>query len=57
MLFIDFEKPHRLRLQGIASVDDGDTLLQNYDEAQLVVRVIVSQIFRMPAVCASLHEN
>src|SRR5262245_21523748 len=24
LLFIDFEKPHRLRLQGIASVDDGD---------------------------------
>ena len=46
MLFIDFEKPHRLRLQGIASVDDGDPLLQNYAEAQLVVRVTVSQIFR-----------
>jgi len=46
LLFIDFEKPHRLRLQGIASVDDGDPLLQNYAEAQLVVRVTVSQIFR-----------
>ena len=46
MLFIDFEKPHRLRLQGIASVDDGDPLLQNYAEAQLVVRVAVTQIFR-----------
>ena len=46
MLFIDFEKPHRLRLQGIASVDDGDPLLQNYAEAQLVVRVTVSEIFR-----------
>jgi len=46
MLFIDFEKPHRLRLQGIASVDDDDPLLQNYAEAQLVVRVTVTQIFR-----------
>jgi predicted pyridoxine 5'-phosphate oxidase superfamily flavin-nucleotide-binding protein len=46
MLFIDFERPHRLRLQGIANVDDGDPLLQNYAEAQLVVRVTVSQIFR-----------
>jgi predicted pyridoxine 5'-phosphate oxidase superfamily flavin-nucleotide-binding protein len=46
MLFIDFEKPHRLRLQGIASVDDGDPLLQDYAEAQLVVRVKVTQIFR-----------
>ena len=58
MLFIDFEKPHRLRLQGIASVDDGDPLLQNYAEAQLVVRVTVSQIFRnCPRYGASLHEN
>ncbi|MGB9271380.1 MAG: pyridoxamine 5'-phosphate oxidase family protein, partial [Pseudolabrys sp.] len=46
MLFIDLEKPHRLRLQGIASVDDGDPLLQSYAEAQLVVRVTVSQVFR-----------
>src|SRR6476661_2441365 len=30
MLFVNFEKPHRLRLQGIASVDNGDPLLQNY---------------------------
>ena len=35
MLFIDFEKPHRLRLQGIANVENGDPLLQNYAEAQL----------------------
>jgi uncharacterized protein len=46
MLFIDFEKPHRLRLQGIANVDDGDPLLLHYAEAQLVVRVTVSEIFR-----------
>jgi hypothetical protein len=46
LLFIDFERPHRVRLQGIASVDDGDPLLQNYAEAQLVVRVAVSEIFR-----------
>jgi predicted pyridoxine 5'-phosphate oxidase superfamily flavin-nucleotide-binding protein len=35
MLFINFEKPHRLRLQGIASVDDNDPLLAEYAEAQL----------------------
>ena len=46
MLFINFEKPHRLRLQGIASVDDTDPLLQQYAEAQLVVRVMVTEIFR-----------
>jgi hypothetical protein len=41
-----FEKPHRLRLQGNASIDDNDPLLQEYAEAQLVVRVTVSEIFR-----------
>ena len=46
MLFVDFEKPHRLRVQGNASIDDRDPLLQEYAEAQLVVRVAVSDIFR-----------
>jgi predicted pyridoxine 5'-phosphate oxidase superfamily flavin-nucleotide-binding protein len=46
LLFVDFEKPHRLRLQGIASVDDNDPLLSEYAEAQLVVRVSVTEIFR-----------
>ena len=46
MLFINFEKPHRLRLQGIASVDDNDPLLSEYAEAQLIVRVSVTEIFR-----------
>jgi hypothetical protein len=46
MLFVNFEKPHRLRLQGIARIDDEDPLLQEYDEAQLVVRVTLSEIFR-----------
>lgn len=46
MLFINFEKPHRLRLQGIASVDDNDPLIADYAEAQLVVRVTVTEIFR-----------
>src|ERR1700722_15425777 len=46
MLFVNFEKPHRLRVQGTASVDDNDPLLREYAEAQLVVRVAVSEIFR-----------
>jgi predicted pyridoxine 5'-phosphate oxidase superfamily flavin-nucleotide-binding protein len=46
MLFINFEKPHRLRLQGVASVDDNDPLLADYAEAQLIVRVSVTEIFR-----------
>ena len=46
MLFINFEKPHRVRLQGTASVDEHDPLLADYAEAQLVVRVTVTEIFR-----------
>ena len=46
MLFINFEKPHRLRLQGTASVDDNDPLLSEYAEAQLIVRVSVTEVFR-----------
>src|SRR5215469_6416157 len=46
MLFINFEKPHRLRLHGIASVDDNDPMLSEFAEAQLVVRVSVTEIFR-----------
>lgn len=44
--FINFEKPHRLRLQGIARVDDNDPLLLEYAEAQLIVRVSVTEVFR-----------
>jgi predicted pyridoxine 5'-phosphate oxidase superfamily flavin-nucleotide-binding protein len=46
MLFVSFEQPHRLRVQGIASVRDDDPLLAEYFEAQLVVRVAVTEIFR-----------
>jgi uncharacterized protein len=46
MLFINFEKPHRLRLQGIAGFRDDDPLLPEYAEAQLIVRVTVTEIFR-----------
>jgi predicted pyridoxine 5'-phosphate oxidase superfamily flavin-nucleotide-binding protein len=46
MLFVSFEKPHRLRVQGVASVDDNDPLLKDYAEAQMVVRVAVTEIFR-----------
>jgi uncharacterized protein len=46
MLFINFEKPRRLRLQGLATVHDNDPLLPEYPEAQLIVRVTVTEIFR-----------
>ncbi len=45
MLFIDFETPHRLRVQGTASVDRNDPLLAEYPGADVVVRVAVSAIF------------
>ena len=46
VLFVDFERPHRLRVQGIASIDDNDPLLAEFFEAQLVVRVAVTEVFR-----------
>src|SRR3954451_17249925 len=39
MLFIDFASPKRLRVNGVASIDEHDPLLEEYAEAQLVVRV------------------
>jgi uncharacterized protein len=45
MLFIDFERGSRLRLNGTASVDDGDPLLSEYPEAQFIVRVRVREVF------------
>jgi predicted pyridoxine 5'-phosphate oxidase superfamily flavin-nucleotide-binding protein len=45
LLFIDFETPHRLRVQGTASVAEEDPLLTDYPGADLVVRVAVSRIF------------
>jgi predicted pyridoxine 5'-phosphate oxidase superfamily flavin-nucleotide-binding protein len=46
MLFINLDQPHRLRVQGIASVDRDDPLLAQYPEAQMIVRVTVTEIFR-----------
>jgi predicted pyridoxine 5'-phosphate oxidase superfamily flavin-nucleotide-binding protein len=46
LLFVNFEKPHRLRVQGAASVDDHDPLRADYPEAQMVVRVAVTEVFR-----------
>jgi len=45
LLFIDFETPHRLRVQGVAASDPADPLLGRYPGADLVVRVAVSAIF------------
>ncbi len=45
MLFLDFEKPNRLRVSGEASIADNDPLIADYPEAQFVVRVAVTEIF------------
>jgi uncharacterized protein len=44
LLFIDFTRPKRLRISGIASIADDDPLLADYAEAQLVVRVHATHI-------------
>lgn len=45
MLFMDFEKPNRLRVQGSATVTEDDPLMSAYKEAQLVVRVTVDSVW------------
>ena len=45
LLFIDFEMRHRMRLNGVASVDENDPLMAEYPEAQFIVRVRARQVF------------
>jgi uncharacterized protein len=47
MLFIDFvsARPSRLRLNGIASIDEHDELIDDYPGAQFIVRVRATQVF------------
>lgn len=45
MLFIDFETPHRVRVHGTASVSRNDPLLSEFHEAELVVRINITEIF------------
>jgi hypothetical protein len=47
MLFIDFvsERPSRLRLNGTATIDEHDELLDQYPGAQFIVRVRATQVF------------
>ena len=45
MLFIDFEVPRRLRLQGVATVSDDPALTGLWKEAQLAIRVSVTGLW------------
>jgi predicted pyridoxine 5'-phosphate oxidase superfamily flavin-nucleotide-binding protein len=47
LLFVDFtaQRPSRLRLNGVASVDERDPLVETYPGAQFIVRVRATQVF------------
>jgi hypothetical protein len=45
LLFMDFEQPKRLRVNGVASIDLTDPLVGSFVGAQLVVRVKAEHIF------------
>ena len=45
MLFIDFEQPNRVRVNGVATVDLDDPLRAEMTGATLVVRVRTTQVF------------
>jgi uncharacterized protein len=45
LLFVDFVNQHRLRFNGLASIDPADPLLAEYPEAQFVVRVRATEVF------------
>lgn len=45
LLFVNFERPSRLRLNGVASLHLNDPLLDEYPGAQCIVRVRVERIF------------
>jgi hypothetical protein len=45
LLFLDFERPRRLRVNGIAAVSAEDPRIADFPGAQLIVRVTARQIF------------
>lgn len=46
LLFIAFDKPHRIRVQGTASVHRDDPLMAEYKEAELIVRVKLTDLWQ-----------
>ena len=45
LLLIDFENQWRMRLNGDASIDERDPLMDEYPEAQFIVRVRAREVF------------
>jgi predicted pyridoxine 5'-phosphate oxidase superfamily flavin-nucleotide-binding protein len=54
LLFVDFEGRKRMRVDGVASIDDTDPLLEEYPEAQFVVRVRAERVY--PNCPRYIHE-
>lgn len=46
LLFVSFEHPHRIRVQGTASISREDPLIAQYKEADLLVRVKLSEFWQ-----------
>jgi predicted pyridoxine 5'-phosphate oxidase superfamily flavin-nucleotide-binding protein len=47
LLFVDFtgNPPSRVRVNGVASIDEDDPLMADYEKAQFVVRVRATEVF------------
>jgi predicted pyridoxine 5'-phosphate oxidase superfamily flavin-nucleotide-binding protein len=45
MLFVDFEQPNRLRVNGVATTDENDPLVSEFEGARLVTRVRTTHVF------------
>ncbi len=54
LLFVDFEQPDRMRINGTAAVHSDDPLLSEYPGAQLIIRAQAEQIF--PNCPRYIHE-
>ena len=46
LLFVDFEGSQRLRVQGVARIEEDDELQAEYAEAQFIVRVEVTEVYK-----------
>lgn len=58
MLFIDFEATKRIRVNGIATIDHADPLREQYEGADVVVRVRAEAIFpNCPRYIHKLHVD
>jgi predicted pyridoxine 5'-phosphate oxidase superfamily flavin-nucleotide-binding protein len=45
LLFIDWERPSRLRVNGVVTISADDVLRASWERAQLVIRLAVQQVF------------